>query len=87
MPKAITKKALQPLANSTKRAAEKASATTSLLPEPLATDMQVTLENLEQETMGASWYNALKGEFDTDYYKKVRGFFIPSSTREDLVRT
>ncbi|KAL0070582.1 uracil DNA glycosylase [Marasmius tenuissimus] len=36
------------------------------------------LASLEQETMGQSWYDALEGEFDKSYFKKVILCFLRS---------
>jgi len=41
------------------------------LPTELDATVAVQLQTLEQDTMGKSWYNALKGEFEMDYFHKV----------------
>ncbi|KAK7449826.1 uracil DNA glycosylase [Stygiomarasmius scandens] len=44
------------------------------LPTELDATVAVQLQTLEQDTMGKSWYNALKGEFDMDYFHKLKTF-------------
>ncbi|KAI3607993.1 uracil-dna glycosylase [Moniliophthora roreri] len=44
-----------------------------LSPELHAT-IAAQLAGLEKDTMGESWYNALKGEFEKDYFRKLKTF-------------
>ncbi|KAF5373140.1 hypothetical protein D9758_001573 [Tetrapyrgos nigripes] len=52
------------------------SSSTLVEASPLELDatVAVQLETLEQDTMGKSWYNALKDEFEKDYFRKLKGF-------------
>lgn len=49
-----------------------AVASTSTLPAPVAASVAVAIETLEKDTMDASWYSVLEGEFSKPYFGKVR---------------
>ncbi|THH21107.1 hypothetical protein EW146_g379 [Bondarzewia mesenterica] len=41
-----------------------------------AVDIQHVIENLERDTMGASWYSALEPEFEKPYFRKLKKFLV-----------
>lgn len=55
------------------------------LPVALSSSIEATIELLEKDTMGTSWYDALSGEFDKVYFRKVRRCVTSRENRDTNV--
>lgn len=88
MPKATTvNNAVNTVSTSTKRKVKVAAEVVlpAAIPEPLQATIEATLQTLEHDTMGPSWYGALKGELTKDYFLKVeRVSFFCSVAKVDF---